>query len=237
MKRLLTILTMMVAISASAQSVRVFYNGMPLANNDTIDILVEDEDAVNVFLGYANVSQDDIWVSVKKEELSVLPDATSTFCISTSCCEYQSPEFQILAGDTISDIDGAALHLIYNAPSVGQSLYRFTFQNTDVQTDATVFYARYTHPVGVRAHTQTPVVLAYPNPATVSSFVNISYKVPEATGASLVVRNLVGGEVFRQPVRGEGTLKVDLSGFKPGVYVYGLEVQGGMTGMRKLLVK
>lgn len=234
MKKLIILLAALFALSASAQSVRLFYEGRALNNNDTIDVLAEQDDQTNAYLGYANVSSTDGWYTVKKEVVTELPGATSTFCVSTSCCEFQSPEFQIAAGDTVGDADAGALHLIYNSPSAGQSIYRYVFRNSDDENDSTSFYVRYTQEVGIQA-VPAAALSAYPNPAV--STVKISYSAAGTEDFYVVIRNLAGKEVFRAPASVEGRTIVNVSSFSSGIYLYGLENNGRMVVVKKLIVK
>jgi hypothetical protein len=235
MKRLIILFAALFTLSASAQSIRVYYEGRALSMNDTIDIMdVEQGEQTNAYLGYVN-SGNDGWFTVKKEVVSELPGALATFCVSTSCCEFQSPEFQLLAGDSVSDSDEQALHLIYTSPSAGQSVYRYVFQNSDNANDATAFYVRYTQPAGIQAGVSAPALSAYPNPAV--SSVRISYSAAASNDSYVVIRNLAGKEVFRAPATPEGRSIVNVSSFSSGVYLYGLESGGRMVVTKKLLIK
>ena len=66
---------------------------------------------------------------------------------------------------------------------------------------------------------------------------NIRYKVENPQGANLVIRNLLGSEVYRQAVQGEGRVVVSTSDLAAGIYVYGIEEKGRMLITKKLLVK
>ena len=143
MKKLIMLFVAFFALSASAQSIRVIYEGRTLNMNDTIDVMdVEQGEQTNVYLGYVNTSGNDGWFTVRKEVVSALPGAMSTFCVFSSCCEFLSPEFQLHAGDSVSDSDEQALHLIYTSPSAGQSIYRYVFQNSDNEDDESAFFVR-----------------------------------------------------------------------------------------------
>lgn len=236
MKKILIILFVaLFALSASAQSVRLIYQGRMLNLNDTIDVAAVQGEQTNVYLGYVNVSGSDGWFVVKKEVVTELPGAASTFCVSTSCSEFQSPEFQVYAGDSVGDSEEQALHLIYMSPSAGQSVYRFVFQNSDDENDASAFYVRYTQPAGIQSVSSAPALSASPNPAV--SSVKISYNAACPSDSYVVIRNLAGKEVFRAPANQEGRSVVNVSSFSSGVYLYGLECDGRMVMAKKLLIK
>ena len=59
-----------------------------------------------------------------------------------------------------------------------------------------------------------------------------------ATQANLVIKNLTGAVVSRQPLSETGKSYVNLSDFRSGVYFYGLEDKSGrMLCTKKLLVR
>ncbi|MBR4787802.1 MAG: T9SS type A sorting domain-containing protein [Bacteroidales bacterium] len=235
MKKLIILFAALLTLSASAQSVRLIYDGRMLNLNDTIDVAAVQDEQTNVYLGYMNVSGSDGWFTVKKEVVTALPGAASTFCVSTSCCEFQSPEFQVYAGDSVGDSDEQALHLIYMSPSAGQSIYRFIFQNSDDENDASAFYVRYTQAAGIQSALSAPALTASPNPAV--STVKISYNAAGAEDSYVVIRNLAGKEVFRAPASVEGRTIVNVSSFSSGIYLYGLDNNGRMVVAKKLIVK
>lgn len=235
MKKLFLVLMAFCAISASAQSFRVFYNGNVVGSNDTLDIEAELEDQVNVYFGYANIGSEDIFATIRKEVILSAPNSSSTFCAAGYCCEVETNEFQLTAGDTVPDNDDNAMHIIYNSVEPGTSLYKFTFKNSDNAADMFSFFVRFSQPVGIQTNAASVVLNASPNPATTN--VTISYSTLSSGNNFLVVRNILGSEVYRVKVSDSGKQRIDVSSFKQGVYVYGIENNGRLLNAKKLLVK
>ena len=112
---------------------------------------------------------------------------------------------------------------------------RFTFRNSDDASDVYSFYVRFAESVGVRSNTIPVKLSASPNPA--SSRVTISYAISDSSDDFLVIKNLLGVELYRIKTDGSGKYILDVSSFKPGVYFYGLESKGRILTAKKLLVK
>lgn len=238
MKKIIAILVIALCASfASAQSVQLFYNGQPLNNEDTIYMATSVGNQSQVFVGYANVSSQDVFLRVKRRDVTFVPGDELTFCVGGTCVEQQSGEFELAAGATVDaeDVDNGSFHADYTCHSQGTSIVKFTFFNTDDPSDEVNFYVYASTSLGVPQHVAAVQASAYPNPAT--TFVNIRYKVENPQGANLVIRNILGGEVYRQAVQGEGRVEVSTSDLAPGIYVYGIEEKGKMLVTKKLLVK
>ena len=238
MKRIITILVIsLCAAFASAQSVQLYYNGQPLNEGDTIYMPTFVGDTSHVYVGYANVSSQNVFLRVKRRDITFVPGDALTFCVGGTCVEQQSGEFELAVGQVVNaeDVSNGSFHADYACNSQGTSLVKFTFFNTDDLDDEVNFYVYASTTLGVSQHVAAVQAFAYPNPAT--TVVNISYKVEHAQSANLVIRNLLGGEVYRQPVQGEGRAVVSTSDLAAGIYVYGIEEKGRMVVAKKLLVK
>ena len=158
-----------------------------------------------------------------------------TFCVGGNCSEYTSVDFELVSGDTVFTSDSSrVMHISYRANSEGQSLLKFSFVNDDTQETEACFYLHTSTATGVPEVTSRSLVSAYPNPAV--SSVNISYRA-DSPDAVLVIRNLLGTEMYRQPVSGKGMANVSLADFPAGVYVYGIMEKGRTTSFKKLIVK
>lgn len=238
MKKFIAILVIGLCASfASAQSVQLFYNGQPLNNEDTIYMATFVGDTSHAYVGYSNVSSQNVFLRVKRRDVTFVPGDELTFCVGGTCVEQQSGEFELAPGETINaeDVSNGSFHADYVCNSQGTSVIRFTFFNTDDPSDEVNFYVYASTALGVQQHVAAVQASAYPNPATTS--VNIRYKVENPQGAHLVIRNILGGEVYRQAVQGEGRAVVSTSELTPGIYVYGIEEKGKMLVTKKLLVK
>lgn len=237
MKKILTILLVFAAAAVSAQSLQLKYNGQTISNNDTIGVILTDAKAVNnIYVEYANVGSSDLYFKVKKEEISMVEGASTTFCIAGTCYPgAQSQEIFMYEGDAVTLEDEAnVFHATYTYSQTGSSIVKYTFYNTEADDDAISFYVAYTAGVGVNDVAAANVLRAYPNPAANS--VNIDYAT-SCTNAQLVIKNLAGAVVYKTKVSGVGKVNVSLADFKAGVYIYGLECNGRMQQTKKLVVK
>ena len=235
MKKLFVILLALMAVSASAQSVQLYVDGQPLDPEATVDLPVTVGDTAELYVEYANISPKNLWLRVKREDVQFVDGDVIEFCVGGSCNAYTSVDFELLAGETVHISDTLkVLHITYVSNSEGSSRVKFSFVNDDTQVTEGCFYLHTFTPNGVPSITSRSVVSAYPNPATTS--VNISYRT-EDPDAVLVVRNLLGTELYRQPVSGKGIANVSLADFPAGVYVYGVMEKGKTTSFKKLIVK
>lgn len=234
------ILATALTTTVSAQSIRLFHNGQPLENGEYVTTLITPGTISHTYIGYANVSDDDLYLRVKREDVQFVEGDDLTFCVGGSCSSTMSGEFFVMMGDTITtDNENMVFHADYTCspshPGNENSITKFTFYNTDDESDAVYFYLKSTTNVGVQQFEASQQVSAYPNPATTS--VNISFRTSTDEGANLIIRNIVGSEVYRQHVSGEGKVLVSTADMAPGIYVYGLEQNGVMNSVKKLLVK
>jgi hypothetical protein len=77
-------------------------------------------------------------------------------------------------------------------------------------------------------------IKAYPNPAT--SVVNIDYALNKRN-AQIALYNILGVPVYEQPLRSqEGTVKINVSDFAPGIYFYMIKVDGKSIETKKLII-
>ena len=238
MKKIIAIAVLcLLASSLFAQSVRLFHDGQPLNDGDTVMLATTVGQTSTAYVGYAaNFSEDSVFLRVRRENIEMVPGDGLLFCVGGTCVQTVSGEFVLSAGDIITEENTSMVfHADYTANSHGTSIVRFTFYNTDDDEDAVSFYLKASTSLGIQHHALPVRLTAYPNPAT--SVVNFRYHVPGADAANLVVRNIVGSEIYRQEIIGEGKLTVPTSEMAPGVYFYGVEENGRMLVTKKLLVK
>ncbi len=238
MKKIFAITVLcLLAASLSAQSVRLYHNGQPLNDGDTVMLATTVGQTSTAYVGYAaNFSEDNVFLRVRRENVEMVPGDGLLFCVGGTCVQTVSGEFALFAGDTITEENtNMVFHADYTANSQGTSIVRFTFFNTEDEEDAVSFYLKASTSLGVQSPSVPVQLTAYPNPAT--SVVNIRYHVAGGNAANLVVRNIVGSEIYRQEINGEGKLSVPTNDMAPGVYFYGVEENGRMLVTKKLLVK
>jgi len=69
-----------------------------------------------------------------------------------------------------------------------------------------------------------------PNPAR--SLISLHYGLPDYVSGDLTLRDILGNEVLIDPgtkhLRGEGSLPIDLSGLRTGIYLFRLQTNAGV---------
>ena len=225
----------MSALALNAQSIRILNGTTPLNDGDTVVVHLAGLDGeIDTYLGYQNMTDDDLSFRVRKEQLIINEETTDiVFCLGQCYTGELSAVLTIDAGETVPATDESAFHATY-AGTGDAALIRFTFFLTNNENDKVSFYIAYVEGNGFSQNDMVKALSAYPNPAT--RVVNIEYAAPSAD-AYLVIKNLTGREVYRTAVNQPGKKQVDISQFNPGVYFYGVESKGKMLCTKKLLVK
>jgi hypothetical protein len=235
MKRIFTLLLLMAAVAVNAQSIKMFYQGENLNNQDTVFLPVDNHgNDVDAFFGYQNTTNTTITYKVRKEVIFKPEEADMMFCIGDCYTGDESGTITMEPNETVTEQDIMALHIIYSGSSE-PAFVKYTLYRTDVETeDATSFYIVYGSGSGVREADMVKALRAFPNPAVRN--VTIEYVAP-AKNSSLVIKNLAGKEVYRVSVSTAGAKQIDVSSMSAGVYFYGIEADGKMLCTKKLLIK
>ena len=235
MKKIFTFLLLMSALAVYAQSIKLSYDSQVLNNNDTIvEILFDEENEINTYVGYQNMTGNPIDFKVRKEIVFINEDNTELlFCLGNCYSGDLSATISLAANEEIPSVSHDAFHAIYMGAK-DPALVRYTFFNTDNTSDAISFFIQYTEGTGLRENESQISLRAYPNPAVGS--VNIDYVAPNKN-TYLVIKNLAGKEVYRTAVSHSGMKQLNVSNFYAGMYFYGLESDGKMLCTKKLLIK
>lgn len=238
MKKIFTLLFVIAAVAVSAQSISFTYNGTPLANGDTITTVFIRADIGDMIfvprVGYAYNGTEPAEVRAYKSNIQVNPEDMIAFCIGVQCVEDTSAMYTLNAGEVIAENDERAFHMNFLPSAEGSTLVKITFENLSGNADLSSFYIRYiSEGVGVNEHVAT-TLNAYPNPAT--SGVTIEYSGVQEN-AVVILQNLTGSVVAKQNVGTSGKTYINTSSLKAGVYFYGIQENGRMTNVKKLVVK
>lgn len=234
-KRIFTLALLMSVVMLNAQSIKLFYGSQVLNDNDTIlEILYDDENEINTFVGYQNMTSSPIEFRVSKNALILNQETTDIlFCIGECYTGNLSQPISLGANETVPTNSENAFHATYTGCR-DAALVKYTFYNTANESDKISFYIYYTEGTGLHEREIQVSLNAYPNPAV--STVNIDYSAP-ANNTCLVIKNLAGREVYRTPVGQSGKKQIDVTKFHAGMYFYGLESDGKMLCTKKLLIK
>lgn len=235
-KRIFTLALLMSVVMLNAQSIKLFYGSQELNDNDTIlEILYDDENEVNTFVGYQNMTGSPIVFRVQKEVLILNAETTDIlFCLGECYTGNLSQPISLGANESVPTNSENAFHATYTGCK-DAALVKYTFYNTENESDKVSFYIQYSaEGTGLRESEPQVSLRAYPNPAV--NTVSVDYIAP-ANNTSLVIKNLAGREVYRAPVGQSGKKQIDVTKFHAGMYFYGLEADGKMLCTKKLLIK
>lgn len=242
MKRVLTLVLIFSSLMASAQQLRLYYQGNPVNNGDTIRVAYTQEDfnrdLLRPVIAFENLSDSAYSGHTYAVYEDVAPGHMVQFCVFGTCVANLSTPIAIeLNGhEYVTEEDARVLHFTFTPTETGVSTVGFVFANDNDSTDRPVIYVQYYNSTGLDDLPDFTAVRAYPNPAT--SGVTVEYDRSLASQASLVIKNLTGAVVSRQSLSETGKSYVNLSDFRSGVYFYGLEDKSGrMLCTKKLLVK
>lgn len=238
MKKIFSLILAFAALSLSAQSIKVDYEGSDLNPNDTVVVPFTSADLGETLIpmfGYKNLSDAEIEVVVYRDEISVSPDHIILFCIGQCYSSPQSSPFTMAAGEEVQSRDENGFHINFIPDALGTSLVKFRFQNNADAADVFPFYVQFTSATDVQQYAAKELK-AYPNPATTG--VTIEYDADLALNANVVIKNITGVEVYKQAASSIGKTFVNTSDMKAGIYFYGLQdANGRMFCTKKLLVK
>ena len=235
MKRIFTLLLVMVAVTVNAQSIKLFYNNEPMNDGDTVFVPIDPhDDAAVVYLAYQNMTSTPIEFRVRKEVLYMGDEADLLFCVGECYTGNLSAPMTLAANEMMPENGLLSFHASYSG-STDPALVRFTFFLTDNESDKVTCYVCFGSGVGIRPADLVKNLRAYPNPA--HNLVSVDYVAP-VNGSYLVVKNLTGKEVYRTELTSiTGKKQIDVSKFNAGVYFYGVESEGKMLCTKKLLIK
>ncbi|MCB2196888.1 MAG: T9SS type A sorting domain-containing protein [Bacteroidetes bacterium] len=195
--------------------------------NDTILIATSDNTSdIEVPLYIKNISDvtKDVFVKLYVKQFTTGSSAlycwNSCFDIATS----QSTNYlTVNAGDTIKDFHST---LTPNGNTgITEIMYTFFINKNDSDSaSVTITYDILTTSIQ-ELSTIKESIKAYPNP--VRNTLHITYDRINASNCSLEVYDLVGKKVKSiKTSNNDNTLEIDVSDFKPGIYIWSFEVDG-----------
>lgn len=137
-------------------------------------------------------------------------------------------------GTVLADIPNGAYAYIIPAGDEVYKLVVYSYDNSfwpgSVRTSVFALPSTPTAAWHVSAMAGDP----YPNPA--DGAVNIP--VPSGIGEGTInVFSITGEAIYKETFRGGEALRIDTSGWAPGVYTYRMETAAGVVGSRKLVIR
>ena len=226
------------SLFAYAQNLTLSDSAGPVANNSTkliYGLPSADEILCHVFV--TNNTSGTMRVKVKKVELSVLEGSMNLLCwgLCFDPTVYVSPD-PIDIGAGMTNNSDFSRHYLPGGV-VGISTIRYVFFNDADPNDSACVNVNYsTYPQGLTSHSDVFSASAYPNPA--DQHVNFSFAVPGNSGATLIIRNLLGNAVKDILIPGtSGKLNVYTGDLAEKVYFYSVLMNGKPQFTKKLVVR
>jgi hypothetical protein len=175
------------------------------------------------------------WVFVARISQVLAPGHVSYFCWN-QCYDPiidVSPDSTLIgAGQAVSIFNGDLNPLGY----AGTSYVTYVFFDRAGDSTTAVTYTYEATPTGINEPAaKTNLNTASPNPA--NGFTRISYNVPAAKDARIVICNMLGSVMKEIKLSdSQNTLTLSTSDLKQGVYFYSLVVDGRTISSKKLIV-
>jgi len=239
MKKILFLFFISITLLGYAQKFQLTDpTGNSYTHGQTIDVFITDadlnylEEYVEKILVVNLLTSNDLTVrAVRTDNLAAGMEVYSCF----GGCPIDNNDITFpIPKDTCESYD---LHLLPNG-NVGLCEFQIDFMAED--ESMTLYVNIEVHRVGVQEHKNANVSLtAYPNPASVNSFINISYTLTDKSNNNrLVIRNILGSSVMNIPLNPyENFVSIDTSPLVAGVYFYAIENKTQISIAKKLIVK
>lgn len=243
MKKIFTLILMLATVATFAQSLSVTYEGSPVNDGDTLEMLIPQLNVNNnYYLDITNVTDHVVRVIVYKNELEMVEGAEASICVGGICFPptmMASEPFEIEAGATLSHVNTSnAFHMEYVTFANGTSYVKITFTNYENSDDCVnVIFKLVSNPSNIEPVSYVGKLRAYPNPA--SDNVTVEYAVSgNASKVQMVIKNLLGATIYTRNLDvNANKVKVDVSEYPAGIYFYSIEADGRPVVTKKLLVK
>ena len=234
MKKVLFIsLLISCTIFAQAQTITVSYNDVDVADGDTLTLKAPANNEIQFRPTFQNNDFMNMVCRIQGEKLNNTTSEITSICTSVCKDGYLSAPF-LFAGnstyeETVIDFDVPA-----DAP---MGLFKITIYDTVNTNTRAFFFVKVfnKNSNGIAEAGQMVSLRAYPNPAT--SEVRIDYSTNNSN-SRLVVFNMTGNKVSETALaESEGSVRIDVSTISAGVYMYGIENNGKISNIKKLVVK
>ena len=221
-----------------SQSLEIYFENELLEPDQEITIGGEaSSDAIVLdAIDVKNTGSSAINVKCIRENIDIVPGTTNSFCWGLCyppTTDTSAIAVSIDAGGIYDEFSGD----YYPNGNEGASTIKYTYyeeQNPDNKISVVVIYST---TVGVDDPSNYELSAAYPNPA--NSFVKFDYNFNEMPANSKVmIYDLLGSKVKEIGINNSfGSLKINTSDLKDGIYFYSLVVNNEATKTQKLIIK
>jgi hypothetical protein len=238
---LIAIVNFFIITSNSAQKFSISNDSVTFNNGDTIYVNVDASAYVikDTELDVTNDTLIALSIKVKRYAISIVTEASESFCFSGSCYFADSSD-----AETINPLSDTVFstHFYSDTSSRGISIVAYTFFENNNRNDSVMVIFKYSglH-VGIKEHVITNRVQTskiYPNPA--NQYTNIKYSLSDdISSARLVVYNLLGSVVKEYIINVNssiGELSINTSDLENGMYYYSFIADDKIYLTKKLVV-
>jgi len=199
-----------------------------------------DKGAFLVHVYIKNSGTKDLNVLVKKTIINAVPGTVNYFCWG-NCYQpdtYVSDSYKTIAAGATNTKDFSADYIPMGFK--GKSEIRYTFFDKDNPNDSAsvtmIFdYLWILSGVNSPAKDNNYVSVAYPNPTT--DYFTLNYRIKNFNTAYVDLFNVLGTKAKRVPINASnGSLRVNVSDLKAGVYLFSFVADGKVLKSGKILI-
>ena len=224
--------------AAFSQNLEIYFEDQLLEPDQEITVGGEASSSVIVLdaIDVKNISSSTKAVKCAREDITIVPGASNSFC--WGLCYPPTTDTSAVS----VDIDAGGMYTEFSGDyfpdgNEGASTIKYTYYDELNPSDKISVVVVYSTLVGINDPVDYKLSAAYPNPA--NSFVKFDYDVSEISDNSkVVIYNLLGSAVKEVRIDNSfGSLKINTSDFKEGIYFYSLVVNNEPTKTQKLIIK
>jgi hypothetical protein len=244
-KRIFTVYLLTIIVCyAYSQSLSLSNSHGPISPNTTI-VQPGSTDSLELvtYLNVKNISNNQLKVLCKKEEIKILDSTEMLMCWAGGCYPstvFVSPKsLSMAAGSTNTGFSGHYIQSSGNHIPSGESIVRWVFYDMSDSNDSVSVTIKYlTYPTGIEdiKATQGKLSDIYPNPVCGDAVCN--YAITNGSQGAILIRDILGTTVDKQSLpstRGKATIST--TNLTDGIYFCSLLVDGKIFQTRKLMVK
>ncbi|MGB3841667.1 MAG: T9SS type A sorting domain-containing protein [Bacteroidales bacterium] len=220
-------------ILLSQNSFRLYHQGMPLINHDSLYFYLDSSQYTveYMLLGIENISNTDKNVKVKKNEILIVPGSENTFCwgMCYTSSVYISTKYITIQAHTTNNADFYGEY--YPKGNLGTSIIMYTFfdiNNPDDSVSVVAFYIA--TPVNTENFDLCNNYSLYPNPSSGKIYLKKSF----TNEAIITIYNPYGIKVYESLIENN---EIDISMLSDGLYIYRILVDGEIKGSDYLLIR
>jgi hypothetical protein len=234
----LSFITLFLIAAFSQSSLEVYFNGELLEPGQEITVSGEaSSDAIILdAIDVKNIGSSALSVKCARENIEIVPNTSNSFCWGLCyppTTDTSAVAVSIDAGGIYDEFSGD----YYPNGNEGASTIKYTYFDENNPSDKISVVVVYSTTVGIDDPTDYKLSAAYPNPA--NGFVKFDYDFNDMPGDSKVmIFDLLGSTVKEINVNNRyGSLKVNTSDLKEGIYFYSLVINNEPTKTQKLIIK